>query len=351
MRVLSAFAFLTCALALALALAPAAQAAGKADAAAAEATKIAKAARPADAKTEARERRATVAKVASWAIQLRYLDRAALAAAAVDLVVIDHAPHPKKDVEIPFGEAQIAPLKVQPNGARRIVLAYLSVGEAERYRYYWKPEWDAPETRASWLGPENPSWPGNYQVQFAHPEWQSVIFGSPASYLDRIIAAGFDGVFLDHVDAYQDIEDTVPGSEDAMAGFVTRLADHARRLNPKFLVVMQNAEELIRNKSLVTRLDAIAKEDLSFGHNNSTEPNPPQMVRDTLGFLRKAKKSGLKVLVLEYADTPAKVAAARKNAEREGFTIHFTERLLGTLSLGGDNRLGPSSPATGARPN
>jgi cysteinyl-tRNA synthetase, unknown class len=334
-----------------LAAAPAAQAAGKANAPAADAVKIQKSVPPADAKTASRERRASVAKISSWAIQLRYLDRTALAAAPVDMVVIDHAPHPKKDVEIPFGPEQIAPLKVQPNGARRIVLAYLSVGEAERYRYYWKPEWDAPETQPSWLGPENPSWPGDYQVQFAHPEWQSVIFGSQVSYLDRIIAAGFDGVFLDRVDAYQDIEDTVPGSEDAMAGFVTRLADHARRLNPKFLIVMQNAEELVRNKSLVTRLDAIAKEDLSFGHNNSTEPNPPQMVRDTLGFLRKAKKGGLKVLVLEYADTPEKITTARTIAKREGFTIHFTERLLGTLSLGGDNSLAPSRPAAVAPKN
>ena len=341
MRSLRAFTCLMCA----LASAPAALAAGKADGPAADDIKIHKSALPADAKTVSRDRRAAMAKISSWAIQLRFLDRAALAAAPVDMVVIDHAPHPKKDLEIPFGPEQIAPLKVQPNGARRIVLAYLSVGEAERYRYYWKPEWDALETQPVWLGPENPNWPGDYQVQFAHPEWQSVIFGTPASYLDRIIAAGFDGVFLDRVDAYQDIEDTVPGSEDAMAGFVTRLADHARRLNPKFLIVMQNAEELVRNKSLVTRLDAIAKEDLAFGHNNSTDANPPQMVRDTLSFLRRAKKSGLKVLVLEYADTPEKIATARAIAEREGFAIHFTERLLGTLSLGGDNRLAPSSPA------
>ncbi len=279
-----------------------------------------------------------MAGVTSWAIQLRYLNRAAIRAAPIDLVVIDHAPHPKADVEIPFTGDEIAPLKIKPDGTRRLVLAYLSIGEAERYRYYWKPAWDAAETRPAWLGVENRRWPGDYQVAFPAPEWQGIIFGTPGSYLDRIIAARFDGVFLDRVDAFQDVEETVLGAEDAMSSFVTRLADHARRANPEFLIVMQNAEELAKSKSLLARLDGMVKEDLLYGQDNSELENPKQMVRDTVGYLRRAKRAGLKVLVLEYANTPDKVAAARSLARREGFVIHFTERLLGTLSLDASNR-------------
>lgn len=283
------------------------------------------------AKEQAQRRRAAMADVKSWAIQLRFLDRAALAASPFDLVVIDHAPHPKKDVEIPFTPEQIAPLKVKADGKRRVVLAYLSMGEAERYRYYWKPEWDAPETRPKWLGLENPRWPGDYLVQFADPDWQAVIFGSTESFLDRILAAGFDGVYLDRVDAFQD-EHVPSGSEDAMAGFVQRLADHAHRVNPDFLIVMQNAEELASSKSLLSRLDGLAKEDLLYGFDNNEALNPAQMVTDTVGNLRKAKRAGIKILVLEYARTADAIAATQRLAQREGFVLHITDRMLGVLS-------------------
>ena len=320
---------LTIALLIALAVGPLSVAAGTVKPAAKTKAQI----ENRDARTDARARQKAMAAVTTWAIQLRFLDRLELAAAPIDLVVIDHAPHPKKDVETPFTRAEIAPLQVKPDGARRIVLAYLSVGEAERYRYYWQGAWDAAETRPAWLSVENPRWAGNYAVNFSAPEWQGVIFGSPDGYLDRIIAAGFDGVFLDRVDAYQDVEAADPGAEAAMSSFVARLADYARRKNPNFLIVMQNAEELLRLKSLVARIDAAAKEDLLFGHDNSDAENPKQMVQDTIGYLRRARRAGLKVLVLEYAATSDAIAAARALAKREGFVLHVTERMLGTLSL------------------
>ena len=284
------------------------------------------------AKSEVQRRRAAMSAVKTWAVQLRFLDRAAIAAAPYDLVVIDHAPHPIKNVEIPFTAEEIAPLKIKPDGTRRIVLAYLSVGEAERYRYYWKSQWDLPETRPKWLGAENPKWAGDYAIQFSDPDWQSIIFGTQDSFLDRIIRAGFDGVYLDRVDAFQDIEDTVPGAEDAMSGFVKRLAEHAHRSNPNFLIIMQNAEELAKSKSLLARIDGLAKEDLLFGVDHSEGPNPQQMVADTIANLRKAKRAGLKVLMLEYARSAEAIAATQNLAKREGFVLHITDRMLGVLS-------------------
>ncbi len=284
-------------------------------------------------KSDFEARQQALAGVTSWAIQLRYIDRDRLAHAPVDLIVIDHARHPEDNVEHPFTSAEIEPLKMQPNGSRRLVLAYLSIGEAERYRAYWQPQWDNPATKPRWLGAENPRWPGDYQVKFADPDWQAVIFGKSSSYLERIMAGGFDGIYLDRVDAFQDVETTMPGAEDAMVGFVSRLADQARRIDPKFLIVMQNAEELTRHRSILARIDAVAKEDLVFGTGNSEELNPTTMVDDSVQNLRRAKRAGLKVFALEYVSEAGKVAKARELAQREGFLIHFTERLLGTLSL------------------
>ena len=99
---------------------------------------------------------------------------------------------------------QVRRLQEKPNGAERLVIAYMSIGEAEDYRFYWHDEWN--RIAPSWLDQENPSWEGNYKVRYWEPEWQAVIFGHPGSYLDRIVAAGFDGVYLDIIDAFEFFE-------------------------------------------------------------------------------------------------------------------------------------------------
>ncbi len=99
----------------------------------------------------------------------------------------------------------IEKLKRKPNGARRIVVAYMSIGEAEDYRYYWKDEWY--QNPPDWLEEENPDWPGNYKVKYWNKEWQSIIFGSEDAYLDKILSVGFDGVYLDIIDAYEYFEE------------------------------------------------------------------------------------------------------------------------------------------------
>ena len=103
-----------------------------------------------------------------------------------------------------FSAAEIDSLKLKKDGGRRLVICYMSIGEAEDYRYYWQTGWknDPP----TWLSAENPSWPGNYKVKYWEKAWQDIIFGDDQSYAKRIINAGFDGVYLDLVDAFEYFE-------------------------------------------------------------------------------------------------------------------------------------------------
>jgi len=39
-------------------------------------------------------------------------------------------------------------------------------------------------------------------VQFWNPEWQKIIYGNDDSYMKKILDAGFDGAYLDNVEAY-----------------------------------------------------------------------------------------------------------------------------------------------------
>ncbi len=60
---------------------------------------------------------------------------------------------------------EVARMKQRPDGSSRVLLAYLSFGEAERYRAYWRPEWYDRNKKPAWLGTANPEWDGNYFVQ------------------------------------------------------------------------------------------------------------------------------------------------------------------------------------------
>ena len=96
--------------------------------------------------------------------------------------------------------ADITSLKFKANGAARLVICYMSIGEAEDYRYYWKGL-DKKLTLNV-----NPNWPGNYVVKYWEPAWQQVIFGNDQSYTKRIVDAGFDGAYLDIIEAYESFE-------------------------------------------------------------------------------------------------------------------------------------------------
>jgi cysteinyl-tRNA synthetase, unknown class len=116
-----------------------------------------------------------------------------------DLIIIDFF---FEDEE--FTANQIKSLKKKFNGAQRLLISYMSIGEAEDYRFYWDSDWD--DEQPDWIEAENTRWPGNYKVKYWNPNWQSIIFGSNEAYLDKIIAAGFDGVYLDIIDAFDYFE-------------------------------------------------------------------------------------------------------------------------------------------------
>lgn len=116
-----------------------------------------------------------------------------------DIVIIDLF---YSDIALTANE--VASLKIKANEGSRLVIAYMSIGEAEDYRYYWKTEWET--NPPLWLAEENPDWHGNYKVRYWDPEWQEIIYGSDNSHLKKILDAGFDGVYLDIIDAFEYFE-------------------------------------------------------------------------------------------------------------------------------------------------
>ena len=106
--------------------------------------------------------------------------------------------------EFAYTNSEINQLKIKNNNGKRLVICYMSIGEAEDYRYYWQNSWN--NNKPEWLEPENPDWEGNFKVKYWDKDWQNIIFGNDASYLKKILDAGFDGVYLDIIDGFEYFE-------------------------------------------------------------------------------------------------------------------------------------------------
>lgn len=126
-----------------------------------------------------------------------YIDK--LCQSNADLIVLDIF----YDGQV-LKQSDVKKIKHKPNGKRRQVIAYCSLGEAEDYRPYWNPEWAV--ALPNWIDKVNPDWAGNYKVKYWTDEWKQILFGSRDSYIDTIVRLGFDGLFLDVIDAYEYFE-------------------------------------------------------------------------------------------------------------------------------------------------
>jgi cysteinyl-tRNA synthetase, unknown class len=103
-----------------------------------------------------------------------------------------------------FTATEIDQLKHKANGGKRLVISYMSIGEVEDYRYYWKSDWKV--GNPPFISAEDPDWPGNYYAEYWNKNWQDIIYGNSTSYLQKIIDSHFDGAYLDLIDAFEYFE-------------------------------------------------------------------------------------------------------------------------------------------------
>ena len=274
----------------------------------------------------------TLPAVDDFVYQLQGLDLAAIGHTAYDLVVTDYSSDGSEAGE--FTAAQIAALKHSPGGGK-IVLAYMSIGEAETYRFYWQDGW-APGNPA-WLDAENPDWPGNYKVHYWDPAWQAIVF----SYTDRLLDAGFDGAYLDIVDAYETYADQGRSTAaQEMADLVAAIRAYARARDPDFYVFPQNAAalavevagEYTREPGYLDDVDGIGQEDMYYGYDGDDVMTPPAVTAELEGYLDLFKEAGKLVLTVDYATTPAHVDDAYAKSQAKGYVPFVTVRGLDQLT-------------------
>ncbi len=307
--------------------------------------------------------------VRTWAYQIQGLSEDGaveeLAESSYDMLVIEPTRTDWSSDDRYFNTAgMVETLKASVAGDgehRKGVLAYIDIGEAEDWRWYWEwsREWESGEPMPpDWpdfiTGPDPDGWEGNYPVAYWDSRWKDIIiYGVERdegrdykSAMDEILRDGFDGVYLDWVEGYQYINVALeamrqgldPAAE--MVDFIRELGEYARIRNPDFLVVQQNAAALASEvPEVLDHVDAIAQEAIWYDGDAFDDwddpgaadiPVEPQLTLEYLRDLDDYLEAGLPVFDCEYATEYAEDAYIR--SRDQGFVPYCTRRALSRLT-------------------
>ena len=316
-----------------------------------------------------------LSSVRYWAYQIQGLDTSGaidkIVNSKYDMVVIEPTVTYDPDFDARDMVNRIKASKASDNIHRKLVLAYIDIGEAEEWRWYWgnhktyeeygeckKSYINQIQQWAPWVVACDPDgWAGNYPVAFWDDDWKDiVIYGTTLgsnqglyfnSMLDEVVQDGFDGAYLDWVEAWEmdevqiraENEGKDPGQE--MLQFIKEIRSYGKQYNPDFLVVQQNSSELINEvgaNALKNAVDAIAQEGVWWdgigGNDDWTDPEgydfPGCCTQYYLSRLRKYKNAGFPVFVCDYA--VEKADEVYQKAAAEGFIAYATRRSLGKLT-------------------
>jgi cysteinyl-tRNA synthetase len=252
--------------------------------------------------------------LSTFAVVLQNIKIDRLANLRRDYLIIDYSFDGSQNAEIPFSD--IARLK--ESGKK--VFAYLCVGEAEDYRFYWKESYHT--VWPSWIVRENPDWKGNYLIRYWDPAWKEILL----VYMDRIKAAGFDGLFLDKVDAYYDFkEEELPdiNKKEEMMSLLRFIMEKNTIEKKDFQIVLNGGEELAMEDPIVRdgSLGILVESLYTDGNNKERSAEEYNQRERDLKSLDRLNK---KIFILEYATDKTMQTKLKKIARKNHFSIEFS---------------------------
>jgi len=259
--------------------------------------------------------------------------------------------------------SQLRDSKASDGVHRKLVIAYIDIGEAEDWRWYWtwSEEWPYGEPHpADWpdyiLTHDPDGWEGCYPVAYWDEEWKDIViygrnqdsspYGDYNSIIDEVIKDGFDGIYLDWVEAFEDdavaAEAQKEGKDPAveMIRFIQEMRDYAALRDTDFIIIQQNAAALCEGHSeLFSKIDAISQEAIWYdgdAFDDWDAPDGYDFANDSsltdyyLEYLDQYLEAGIPVFDCEYSLEYA--GEAYSKSYHEGYIPYCTRRSLSRLT-------------------
>lgn len=240
-------------------------------------------------------------KITSFIYQLQDADFEELLAQNASLIVLD----PNE-----LGVEEVAQL--QNSGT--IVLSYLSIGEAEKWREYWQEEWDT--NLPFWIA-ENQTPRESLVVKYWETEWQELTL----SRMEEITLLGYDGFVLDTVstgyDYWEELGYNKTYTRDEMVKFVKKISENARDMDK--LIFVNNAGGLLDKEGYLDAIDGMTSEEAFYYEDAPAEWSAWDVAR-----LDKVIAAGKPILAIDYSTKKELQCDFIEQAKEHGFVPFVT---------------------------
>jgi len=300
--------------------------------------------------------------ISTWMYQIQGLKDnnsiAKLASSNYDMLVLEAGFNFKDQEDIYNTQNMVSTLSQKPDGTKRLLLAYIDIGQAEDYRSYWKDDWVAPTNNSAgspdfMITIDPDGWSGNYPVAYWDSRWKSIWLDDDGI-IAKLVNYGFDGIYLDWIEAYDDekvaqyAQSKNISAKDEMITFIEELKAKGKSINSKFVVIAQNAQYLLDHNptKYASIIDGIAVEDTWFygqADANWNDPKAGDLVAgnrqeddySTENRIKQNKKYlelGMPVFTVDYCISQTNASTTYKKSRDNGFIPLVTRVSLSQIT-------------------
>jgi uncharacterized protein (TIGR01370 family) len=201
-----------------------------------------------------------------------------------------------------------------------IAIAYLNIGEAEVYRWFYK------DIHQDWILAPNPNWKDHFYIDVNNKGWHKLVMNK---IIPSIFEKGFSGLFLDMADVAS------PSLYPMLEPGVVSLIREMREEYPDKVIIMNDGTFLAGAVS--DAIDGIVVESVFTTYDFITRSYIPVKEENSAARcseLQQLKKAtGVKIFAIDYAppgDTITAQAAAGQSTS-QGFVPFVSTIELNTL--------------------
>ncbi len=202
-------------------------------------------------------------------------------ASVFDIVVVDPDETPPGTVEFLHDQG-------------RIVLAYVNAGYAEDWRWYWD------QAVAAGIVHGQTEYEGEYFVEYWSVAWRDIIL----EYVSTVLEAGYDGVYLDNMDASLILSEERPAWTDGvdLNESMIDLVEAVSMISPLVYVNIGSAIHLLYEPRFLESIDGVLREEVFrwIEGPGALSPVPAEESRSVLEALIHARNAGVHVMVVEF---------------------------------------------------
>ncbi len=206
-------------------------------------------------------------------------------------------------------------------GEQKTVLGYLSVGEMEKYKWYFSKFKDS-----GLLLNQDDNWEGSYAVDIRNKKWVEFLIYTE---IPKIIRSGFNGIFLDTMDTSISLEESNPIKYKGMTEAAINIVKSIHHNYPSLKIMMNRGYKIL--PSVANDINMELGEGVYSDYNfkaKKYELVPKEDYLEQVKILKNAKKLNphLEIFTLDYCDSSDKemISKIYKIEQANGFVPYVS---------------------------